>query len=70
MKKRSVTIQGHRTSITLEPEFWNALEAIARARDVSLQKLIEGVDNARVIEDGGLASTLRVYVLRYYMNKI
>lgn len=66
MKKRSVTIHGHRTSVTLEDAFWESLNEIAKAKNISLQKLVEGIDSARNIEDGGLASTLRVYVLNHY----
>ncbi len=61
LKKRSVTLAGHRTSVTLEPAFWAALEGIARQRGTSLQKIIEDIDIAR--GDTNLSSALRVYVL-------
>lgn len=67
MRKRSVCLHGHRTSITLEPEFWDGLEAIAKSRKLSLQKLLEELDEVRRLE-GGLASALRLYVLRYYRD--
>jgi len=60
--KRSVTIAGHRTSLSLEPEFWDALNTLASKRDVSLAMLITQVD-----EDRGrtnLSSALRVAVLK------
>ncbi len=65
MKKRSVTLNGHRTSILLEPQFWDAIERAARARGVSLASLIAGIDAGRVKNDsaGGLASALRVFAL-------
>lgn len=61
MKKRSVKLHGHATSISLEPEFWAALDRIAVCEKTSLQKLIEDVDATR---ETGLASALRVFVLR------
>jgi predicted DNA-binding ribbon-helix-helix protein len=41
VRKRSVTLAGHRTSLSLEPEFWDALKAAARAEGLSLNVLIE-----------------------------
>lgn len=61
--KRSVTIAKHRTSVSLEPEFWEGLRDIAAARGVSLNKLITQVDAKRA-PDQGLSSALRVYVLK------
>jgi len=58
--KRSVTIAGHRTSVSLEAPFWEALKEIAHARGVSLNALIEEIDGAR---QGNLSSALRIYVL-------
>ncbi len=65
MKKRSITLRGHRTSILLEPEFWGAIELTARARGVPLAALIADIDDARVNKGsaGGLASALRVFAL-------
>lgn len=62
MRKRSITLQGHRTSVTLEDEFWQALDTLATARKTSLQKIVEGVDAARGTSN--LSSALRVYVLK------
>ena len=62
MKKRSLTIAGHQTSIALEPEFWEGLEALAERRGLRLALLIEEVDRTR---DGpNLSSALRIAVLR------
>ncbi|MGE0410341.1 MAG: ribbon-helix-helix domain-containing protein [Amphiplicatus sp.] len=65
MKKRSIAIKGHRTSILLEPEFWDALERLARADGRSLPALIADIDARRTgkIPPQGLASALRVYAL-------
>jgi predicted DNA-binding ribbon-helix-helix protein len=59
-KKRSITIAGHRTSITLEDIFWKTLKEIARAQGVSRQELIEDIDKQRT---GSLSSALRVYAM-------
>ncbi len=59
--KRSVSIAGHRTSISLEPEFWDALQALARARGVSVQALVGAVDAQRAGRN--LSSAIRVHVL-------
>lgn len=60
--KRSVMIAGHRTSVSLEPEFWSALQAMARERGQSVQALIGAVDAERGARN--LSSALRVHVLR------
>ena len=61
--KRSFTLAGHRTSIALEPAFWEALEAIAAAQARSLVNLISAIDSDRSA-DQPLASMLRVHALR------
>jgi predicted DNA-binding ribbon-helix-helix protein len=60
--KRSFTLAGHRTSVALEPEFWEALAAIAAARGSSVAALVAEVDAERLPERP-LASALRVYAL-------
>ncbi len=64
LRKRSVMIAGHRTSVSLEATFWEALRDIAEARGVSVQALIGTIDAGR----GGqnLSSAIRVYVLAFY----
>ncbi len=61
IRKRSVTLAGHRTSLSLEIEFWQALKAAARAEGVSLNALIARIDQDRT---GNLSSAVRVYLLR------
>ncbi|MBW4024109.1 MAG: ribbon-helix-helix domain-containing protein [Proteobacteria bacterium] len=61
--KRSFSIAGHRTSIALEPEFWEALETCARRRDEPLAALVVAVDAERAPKRP-LASALRVRALR------
>ena len=60
LRKRSVVIQGHRTSLSLEQPFWDALKEIATRRGLSLARLIAEIDAAR---SGNLSSAARVYVL-------
>ncbi|WP_022706456.1 MULTISPECIES: ribbon-helix-helix domain-containing protein [Paracoccus] len=60
--KRSVTIDGHRTSVSLEDAFWQALQAEARARGTTRALLIGQIDHARPPEVG-LATALRLFVL-------
>lgn len=59
--KRSVSLEGHATSVALEAEFWAALEANARQRCLSLAGLIGEIDSQR--GDRPLASALRVWAL-------
>lgn len=62
--KRSVTIAGHQTSISLEPVFWAALEAAAAARALPLSALIAEIDALRIAvpEPPNLASALRSFL--------
>jgi predicted DNA-binding ribbon-helix-helix protein len=61
LKKRSVNLAGHATSLALEPEFWTVLERAATADGASLAALIQRIDNAR--GDRPLASACRVFAL-------
>jgi predicted DNA-binding ribbon-helix-helix protein len=63
LRKRSVTLAGHATSLALEPEFWTALEALARSRGLSLAALIGTIDIGR--GDRPLASACRVAALEF-----
>lgn len=65
MKKRSVKIAGHPTSITMEDEFWVALKAIAERQNRPLASLIVEVDATR--GDRNLSSALRIYILENYL---
>ena len=66
MDKRSLSIAGHRTSIALEPPFWEALQSIAQAREMSLPNLIAEIDETR--EDSNLSSAIRVFVLAWFRS--
>ena len=61
MKKRSVVIAGHRTSVSLENAFWTALKEIAMRKGLTVNQLVTGIDRQRV---GNLSSAIRVYILQ------
>lgn len=67
MKKRSVLIAGHPTSVSLEGEFWDALKDIAAIRGVSVNALIEEIDAGRT---GNLSSAIRVFVLNDLQRRL
>ncbi len=66
IEKRSVTLSGHRTSLSLEDDFWQELQRIAKTRHCSLAALIGKIDAERLKEKKppNLSSALRVFVLR------
>ncbi len=64
--KRSVTVAGHRTSITLEGAFWTSLKEIAAQQDKSINILIAEIDQQ---QPENLSSAIRVFVLNYYKNQ-
>lgn len=61
-RKRSLTLRGHRTSVSLEDAFWTEFRRIAAARGRSVNDLAAEIDAARGTESG-LASAIRVFVL-------
>ena len=61
--KHSVTLKGHRTSISLEDEFWRELRAIAKEKSIPINALVAEIDVDRGASMG-LASAIRLYVLR------
>jgi predicted DNA-binding ribbon-helix-helix protein len=60
-KKRSLTVAGHRTSITLEDAFWRELKAAASDMGVSVSALVSAIDASR--EPAGLSAAIRVFLL-------
>ena len=62
--KRSFTIAGHRTSISLETPFWEALKAAAAEEGIAVAKLIARIDGSRGAS--GLSSAVRVWLLDHY----
>ena len=69
--KRSVTIAGHATSISLEPAFWSALERAARVRALPLSALVAEIDALRIVvaDPPNLASALRSWLLDEIANR-
>lgn len=66
--KHSLTLRGHRTSVSLEPEFWEAFRAIAADQNRPLNDLAAEIDAARGT-DRGLASAIRVFVLQHAQSR-
>ena len=65
--KRSIVIDGHKTSVTVEEAFWKALHEIAHERDMGLNRLIASIDRNR--QFANLSSTIRLFVLEYYRDQ-
>lgn len=68
MAKRSITIAGHRTSISLEEPFWQALAEIAAVKSMSVAALVVEIDRARVAELN-LSSAIRLFVLDWFRSR-
>ncbi len=67
-EKHSLTLRGHRTSVSLEAEFWEAFREIAAAEGKSVNALAAEIDAARGMESG-LAGAIRVHVLCWYRER-
>ena len=65
--KRSFSIGGHRTSISLEPAFWSALREVAEKERVPLAKLVGTIDQNR--GNAGLSSAVRIWLLSYFQAR-
>ncbi|WP_170548736.1 ribbon-helix-helix domain-containing protein [Ruegeria atlantica] len=66
--KRSLTLKGHRTSVSLEDEFWQAFRDISKEKEMAINALAAEIDVERDPEIG-LASAIRVYVLNWYRTR-
>jgi len=66
--KRSLTLRGHRTSVSLEDEFWQAFRDIAAERGQPINDLAAEIDEARDLQCG-LATEIRLFVLRHFRNR-
>jgi predicted DNA-binding ribbon-helix-helix protein len=60
--KKSLVLSGHKTSVALEIEFWEALEIIAKKNNLNIDSLIQKIDQNE--RKGSLASALRVFILK------
>ena len=65
--KRSVFVKKHKTSISLEDDFWQGLIEIARSRRVSVSRLLTSIDADR--EFANLSSAIRLFVLRFFKEE-
>jgi predicted DNA-binding ribbon-helix-helix protein len=65
--KRSIVIDRHKTSITLEDEFWNGLREIAHQRNETVTQLVARIDGER--KTANFSSAIRLFVLRYYQDQ-
>lgn len=62
--KRSIVIAGHKTSVSLEDQFWDALKEIAANRRSTLSEIVASIDSGR--NQGNLSSAIRLYVLSHF----
>ncbi|WP_323036860.1 ribbon-helix-helix domain-containing protein [Pararhodobacter sp.] len=67
-QKHSLTLKGHRTSVSLEAEFWAAFRALARNRNQGINECAAEIDAAR--GDVGLASAIRLAVLKDLQSRL
>jgi predicted DNA-binding ribbon-helix-helix protein len=66
--KHSVIIRGHKTSVSLEREFWTALKEISEQRGITMTYLVSSIDAER--KHANLSSAIRLFVLDYYRNLV
>ena len=64
--KRSIVIDGHKTSVSLEDAFWTDLKMIAHTQQTTLSELVTKIDGTR---EGNLSSALRLFVLQHFRNE-
>lgn len=69
MRKRSVLLQGHKTSITMEDAFWDAIKTIADQSHCSVNTVIADIDAQRD-PSANLSSCVRVYILEWYRKRV
>jgi predicted DNA-binding ribbon-helix-helix protein len=66
--KRSIVIAGHKTSVSIEEEFWNCLKEIADKRGMSRSAMIDAIDGDR--KHANLSSAIRLFVLGVYRDQL
>ena len=65
--KRSIVIDGHKTSVSLEGPFWTELKNIAHTRQVTMSDLVSKIEDTR--EQSNLSSAIRLFVLQHFQDK-
>jgi predicted DNA-binding ribbon-helix-helix protein len=68
MVKHSVVVSGHKTSISLEDEFWESLREIAKGRSVLVSQLVTAIDEEQ--NSTNLSSAVRLFILRHYRGQL
>tara|TARA_B100001248_G_C27238927_1_gene388430 strand:- start:463 stop:687 length:225 start_codon:yes stop_codon:yes gene_type:complete len=68
-QKRSLILNGHNTSVSLEDLFWEELKNIAKEEELSINQLVAKIDESRNFETNGLATELREFILKHYLKK-
>ncbi len=68
VSKRSIVIAGHKTSVSLEDQFWNSLKEIAGERNMTLAELVGAIDADR--QHANLSSAIRLFVLSVYRDQV
>jgi predicted DNA-binding ribbon-helix-helix protein len=66
--KRSIVIAGHKTSVSLEDEFWSSLKEIGKDQRLPLSSLVAGIDTQRL--HANLSSAIRLFVLDYFRKRL
>ena len=66
IRKHSVVLSGHATSLCLEDEFWTVLKEIAKTKGIALRQLLMQIDNTHT---GNLSSAIRVFILKELQGK-
>lgn len=68
LDKHSITLMGHKTSISIESEFWEELKQIARVQNKSINEIISSIDIGK--NSGNLSSSIRVFIIQYLKGLI
>jgi predicted DNA-binding ribbon-helix-helix protein len=66
--KRSIYLAGHKTSVSIEDEFWNGVKEIAQQRRVTVSELVGEIDSKR--QHSNLSSAIRLFVLQFYCSQV
>ncbi|MBD5398993.1 ribbon-helix-helix domain-containing protein [bacterium] len=68
LEKHSITLMGHKTSISIESEFWEELKQIARVQNKSINEIISSIDIGK--NSGNLSSSIRIFIIQYLKGLI
>jgi predicted DNA-binding ribbon-helix-helix protein len=66
VKKRSIIVAGHKTSVSVEDPFWDALGAIAGERKLNMSEIVTSIDEKKI--SSNLSSSIRLFVLDHYVS--